>query len=144
MEKPENPIIDFPIDRINKFLENYTFNVPLFNNPTGIKIPIKIKLTGMKNLISVGDWTPFITYEFHVVPGNANQNFMSSMHFGNPHQTEMPTPIDTKLRDVYPVLENMNQLLRNFLKYWGVEHRITCTGGFTHVPYNIDIKNVKF
>ena len=82
MEKPEEPIIYFPIDRINKFLENHIFEVSMsYGDIEGrLKIPIKVKLVGMKDFISVGEWRPYITYEFHVIPGDKTQNFMSSIY----------------------------------------------------------------
>jgi hypothetical protein len=143
MNPLENPVIDFPIERINRFLKNHTFEVPLhydvFQNVT---LPIKIKLTGMKNLISVGERKPYIVYEFYIVPGTETQDFLSSIYFGEPNQTEIPSPINTTNHNVSSVLGNMNELLRNFLRYWGVNYGVTFKEGFTYVPYNIDIKGI--
>ena len=143
MERPEEPIIDFPIDRINRFLKNHIFEVSLhYGDTTGsLKLPIKIKLIGIKNLISVGEWYPYITYEFHVIPGDKVQNFMSSIYFGSPEVKTLPAEI--KLQSVLELRSNLTELLNNFLQYWGVNHKTTCEKGFTHVPYNIDVEGLR-
>jgi len=144
MDKPEEPIIDFPIDRINRFLKNHIFEVSLhYGDVAGrLKLPIKVKLMGMKNLISVGDWVPYITYEFHVVPGDKVQNFMSSIYFGNPEVKTVPAEIRLQSVDL-ELRSNLTELLNNFLHYWGINHKTTCERGFTHVPYNIDVEGLR-
>ena len=144
MENPADPIIDFPIERINKFLENYIFEVPLhYDSTTDIRLPIKVKLIGMKNLISVGDWTPYITYELHIIPGNKVQNFISSIYVGKEYITEFPVEINPKERNVDSLRGNLSELLRNFLQYWGVNYRVSCERGYTHVPFNIEPDSLK-
>ena len=144
MENPADPIIDFPIERINKFLKNHIFEVPLHYDLTiGIRLPIKVKLIGMKNFISVGDWTPYITYEFHIIPGNKVQNFMSSIYFGKEDKREIPVEIYPKERNLDSLRTNLSELLRNFLQYWGVNYRVSCERGYTHVPFNIEPDSLK-
>jgi hypothetical protein len=144
MAKPADPIIDFPIERINKFLDSHTFEVPLhYDVFNGIRLPIKVKLTGMKNLISVGEWTPFIIYEFHIMPGNSSQNFITSIYFGDSDAKEIPSQVSSKSGDGDVVIHNLNVLLKNFLHYFSIDYGVTCDKGFNHVPYDIDIKNDK-
>ena len=144
MNPLENPVIDFPIERINKFLENHTFEVPLhYDVFQGVTIPIKVKLTGMRNFISVGERKPYIEYQINVVQGNKTQNFLSSIYFGKPFETEMPVRIDLNHYNISPVLGNMNELLRNFLQYWGVNYGVSCKEGFTYVPYDDGMEGVK-
>ena len=143
MKNPGEPVIDFPIERINKFLQNYTFEVPLhYDLPKDIKLPIKVKLIGMKNFISVGDWTPYITYEFSILLGNKTQNFMSSLYFFKENMTEIPYEINIKNRGADSLINNLSELLRNFLQYWGVNYRVNCERGFSYVPFNIDTENL--
>ena len=58
-------IIDFPIERINEFLSDHSFVV---TKPLGEGVEVdgyltvKVKLTGIKPMISVGDWKNFIEY----------------------------------------------------------------------------------
>ena len=57
-------IIDFPIERLNEFLSDHSF---VITNPYGLpndvsKIDVKVKLTGMKPMISIGEWKNFIEY----------------------------------------------------------------------------------
>lgn len=142
MSKPADPIIDFPIERVNKFLDSHIFEVPLhYDVFNGIKLPIKVKLTGMKNLISVGDWTPYITYEFHIIPGSKVQNFITSIYFGKSDAKEIPVQVSLYSGDV--IRYNLNVLLKNFLQYFSVDYRVTCDKGFNHVPYNTNTENIK-
>jgi hypothetical protein len=144
MESLENPVIDFPIERINRFLKTHTFEVPLhYDVLHGINLPMKVKLTGMKNFISTGDWKSYIVYEFHVIPGTKVQNFMASIYYGKEDVTELPVQISLNIRNTDSLLGNLNELLRNFLRYWGVNYGVTCGGGYTHVPYNIEPDSLK-
>ena len=58
-------VIDFPIERINEFLSDHSFVV---TKPLGEGVEVdgyltvKVKLTGIKPMISVGDWKNFIEY----------------------------------------------------------------------------------
>jgi hypothetical protein len=143
MEKLEEPKIDFPIERINRFLENHIFEVPMhYDLLKDIKLPVKVKLTGMKNFISVGEWRPYIVYELHIVPGNKTQNFMASIYFGKENVTEIPFEVNLKDRGIDSLIHNLSELLRNFLQYWGVNYRVNCGEAFSHVPFNIDTKNL--
>jgi len=143
MEKLEEPVIDFPIERINRFLENHIFEVPLhYDLLKDIKLPVKVKLTGMKNFISVGEWRPYIVYELHIVPGNKTQNFMASIYFGKENMSEIPFEVNLKDRGIDSLIYNLSELLRNFLQYWGVNYRVNCGEAFSHVPFNIDTKNL--
>jgi hypothetical protein len=140
MDKLKEPVIDFPIERINKFLDEYIFEVPAFND---VRLPVKVKIIGMKNLISVGDWTPFIVYEFYVLFGNKSQNLLSSIWFGDPYTKETPFVISLNKRNSDELRMNLNVLLKNFLQYWGINYGVTCGGGFSNVPYNLPPENIK-
>jgi hypothetical protein len=58
-------VIDFPIERLNEFLKDHSFVV---QNPFGdglnedINVTVKVKLTGVRPMISLGDWADFIEY----------------------------------------------------------------------------------
>ena len=58
-------VIDFPIERLNEFLKGHSFVV---QNPFGdglneeVNLTVKVQLTGIKPMISVGDWKDFIEY----------------------------------------------------------------------------------
>ena len=52
--------IDFPIEKLNEFLNDHSF---VIQNPFGdglnqeINVTVKIKLTGVKPMISIGEWS---------------------------------------------------------------------------------------
>ena len=53
------------LDRANKFFENHTFEVYYLFDSEGEPIAptnVKVKLTGVKEYISMGDYKPFIMY----------------------------------------------------------------------------------
>ena len=63
-------LINFPIETINYFLDRHTFSVPLetslgLNQDWG-RVTVKIKLTGVRPMISVGEWKDFIEYTMYI------------------------------------------------------------------------------
>ena len=86
---------DNVLDRANKFFENHTFEVYYLFDSEGEPIAptnVKIKLTGVKDYISMGDYKPFIMYTAHILPSNKKSdkfNSVLSAHFGR--ETEIQT-----------------------------------------------------
>ena len=82
-------------DRANKFFENHTFEVYYLFDSEGEPIAptnVKIKLTGVKDYISMGDYKPFIMYTAYILPSNKKSdkfNSVLSAHFGR--ETEIQT-----------------------------------------------------
>ena len=66
--------INFPIERINKFLEthNFTIESPYYSEEV---INYKIKLTGIRKLIVVGDWQD----SDRNPNGDTRQNFLNAV-----------------------------------------------------------------
>jgi len=134
-------IIDFPIERINEFLSNHSFVV---TKPLGEGIEIdghltvKVKLTGIKPMISVGDWKDFIEYtltleeidDFHL------KSIFGYMFASLKTQDYVISNTDTRF---YTITSQVNGLLRNFLKYWDIDNYVTCTRIIDKVT-NIDTK----
>lgn len=133
--------IDFPIERINRFLEDHTFVVP---NPFGdglneqINLTVKVQLTGVKPMISIGDWKDFIEYTLFLE--DIDNSFARGL-FG--HQFAALKTNDYKIANTdtkfYLVTSKVNRILRNFLRYWGIDNYVTCTRIVNHVA-NIDPK----
>jgi len=79
---------DDVLDRANKFFENHTFEVYHLFDAEGEPIAptnVKIKLTGVKDFISMGDSKPFILYTAYILPTNEKSdkfNSILSAHFG--------------------------------------------------------------
>ena len=86
---------DNVLDRANKFFENHTFEVYYLFDSEGEPIAptnVKIKLTGVKDYISMGDYKPFITYTAYILQSNKKSdkfNSVLSAHFGR--ETEIQT-----------------------------------------------------
>jgi hypothetical protein len=86
---------DNVLDRANKFFENHTFEVYYLFDSEGEPIAptnVKIKLTGVKDYISMGNYKPFVMYTAYILPSNKKSdkfNSVLSAHFG--HETEIQT-----------------------------------------------------
>jgi hypothetical protein len=86
---------DNVLDRANKFFENHTFEVYYLFDSEGEPIAptnVKIKLTGVKDYISMGDYKPFVMYTAYILPSNKKSdkfNSVLSAHFGR--ETEIQT-----------------------------------------------------
>jgi hypothetical protein len=134
-------IIDFPIERINEFLSDHSFVV---TNPLGENIEVdgyltvKIKLTGIKPMISVGEWNNFIEYTLILEEVNDNhlQSILGYMFASVKTHDYVISNTDTKF---YLLTTQVNQLLRNFLTYFGINDYVTCTRIIDKVT-NIDPK----
>lgn len=112
---------DDVLDRVNKFFKNYTFEVYyLFDSEGKAVVPtnVKIKLTGVKDFILMGDLKPFITYTAYILPSNENSdkfNSILSAHFGR------ETPIKTFDHGAYGNFAwVMTKKLSELLKYFSL------------------------
>jgi hypothetical protein len=134
-------IIDFPIERINEFLSDHSFVVtkPLGENiEVDGYLTVKIKLTGIKPMISVGEWNNFIEYTLILEEVNDNhlQSILGYMFASVKTHDYVISNTDTKF---YLLTTQVNQLLRNFLTYFGINDYVTCTRIIDKVT-NIDPK----
>lgn len=74
------------IERLNKFFEGITLTVPLFPMAEGEginPIDVKIRFTGTKELISIGEKKNFLTFNIEVVNSNNKKNdeiFKNTFH----------------------------------------------------------------
>ena len=121
-------IIDFPIERLNEFLSNHEFVIA---NPFGLPndkstLEVKIKLTGMKPMISIGEWKNFIEYTLILEnTEDAHLRQMLGYVFASLKTHEyIIANTDTKF---YSLTSQVNELLRKFLNYWGIDNYVTCT-----------------
>lgn len=133
-------IIDFPIERLNEFLSNHEFVIA---NPFGLPndkstLEVKIKLTGMKPMISIGEWKNFIEYTLILEnTEDAHLRQMLGYVFASLKTHEyIIANTDTKF---YSLTSQVNELLRKFLKYWGIDNYVTCTKIIDKVT-NVDPK----
>jgi hypothetical protein len=134
-------IIDFPIERINEFLSDHSFVVtkPLGENiEVDGYLTVKIKLTGIKPMISVGEWNNFIEYTLILEEVNDNhlKSILGYMFASVKTHDYVISNTDTKF---YLLTTQVNQLLRSFLTYFGINNYVTCTRIIDKVT-NIDPK----
>lgn len=113
------------IDRANKFFDSHTFEVYYLFDSEGEPITptnVKVKLTGVKEYISMGDYKPFITYTAYILPSNeASDKFNSvlSAHFGP------ETKIETSNSGAYGNFGwVMTKKLSELLKYFSLPDAI--------------------
>lgn len=113
------------LDRINKFLEDKTFRVPdPFRLGSDIlPIDVKIKLEGNKEYIRVGEYENHIEYTIYVVGPEENKKDINQFLFFN----QKSLPINTSSNTLPFARYYIDSLLKNFLKYFGVEDDVICT-----------------
>jgi hypothetical protein len=133
--------IDFPIERLNEFFRDHSFEI---QNPFGdglneeINVTVKVQLTGVKPMISVGEWKDFIEYTLFLE--DIDSDFGRGI-FG--YQFAALKTHDYKISNTdttfYLTTVKVNDMLRNFLKYWGIDNYVTCTRVVNNVA-NVDPK----
>ncbi len=133
--------IDFPIERLNEFFRDHSFKI---QNPFGdglneeINVTVKVQLTGVKPMISVGEWKDFIEYTLFLE--DIDSDFGRGI-FG--YQFASLKTHDYKISNTdttfYLTTVKVNDMLRNFLKYWGMDNYVTCTRIVNNVA-NVDPK----
>ena len=120
-------MIDFPIERINRFFDNHVFEVylqPTHDEDYSIRTNVKVKLTGVKDYISMGDKKPHVEYTIYILPTDETSdtwnNLYADIHGRN-------TSINTSSREYANLRWVMNKKLEDFLKYFGVNNDVICT-----------------
>lgn len=121
----ENPIID----RLNKFLENHVFSIQLLpdgESPSFI-IDVKLKVTGKKQLISVGEWTDYYTYTIFIEKvGSKLLGDIILKYFDGKKEREMETnERDSNL--FYSLRRKTNSSLSGLFDYFGIEESVIAT-----------------
>jgi hypothetical protein len=120
-------LIDFPIERINEYLESHIFEVvtsPTHSDDNNVKTNVRVKLTGVKNYITVGENMPHVEYTLYILPSNKESDMWSSLHakvYGN------KVYINTISQEYSQIRWVTNHLLSDLLKYFGVEMNTICT-----------------
>lgn len=120
-------LITFPLERINKFLKDHSF---VIENPFGeglntkINLTVKVKLTGIKPMISFGDWKDFIEYTIFLEDSDSPfSKELLKMKFKGTNDYKISNTDTT----FYLISVKVDETLRNFLKFWDVNNPVTCT-----------------
>jgi hypothetical protein len=106
------------IESANKFFENHVFELYYLSDAEGnLEIPtnVKIKLTGVKNYINMGESKPMVQYTAYILPTNKESdkfNSVLSAHFGR--ETELKT---YDHMGYYNLVWVMNKKVSELLKY---------------------------
>lgn len=119
--------IDFPIERINEFFNNHVFEVvtqPTHDDNHNVTTNVKVKLTGVKDYISIGEKTPHVEYTLYILDGDDESNMWNSL-YAKVYGTDVQ--LTTTTQAYYQLVWVMNQKLSDFLRYFGVDKKAICT-----------------
>ena len=119
--------IDFPIERLNKFFDTHIIEVylqPTHDEDYSVPTNVKIKLTGVKDYISMGDKKPFVQYTIYILPTNEASDAWSGM-WGSFYGKEKD--INTSSGEYSELRWILNDKIENLLKYFGVDKGAMCT-----------------
>ena len=108
------------------------------NIEIGGNVTIKVKLTGIKPMISVGDWKDFI--EYTIIIEDIDDSYLKGI-FGHLFAAVKTQDYAIANTDTtfYLITSQVNGLLRNFLRYFNIDNYVTCTRIIDKVT-NIDPK----
>ena len=109
------------LERVNKFFDNHVFEIYSLFDKDGEPIAptnVKVKLTGIKNYVSMGESKPFVNFTAYILPTNEESdrfNSVLSRHFGKEQEI--------KTFD-YGAYSNfgwvIQKILSEFLKYFSL------------------------
>ena len=109
----------------NKFFENHVFEVYYLADSEGnLEIPtnVKVKLTGMKHYLNMGESKPFVQFTAYILPTNKNSDIFNSILSA---QLGRETEIKTFRNDAYLNFEwVMSRKLSDLLKYFSLPNAI--------------------
>ena len=115
--------INFPIERINNFLKvhNFTIVSPYYEEEV---INYKIKLTGTRKLIVVGDWQNVIEYTLYLESaGRVSSKVLNSIFEVIGGNEKTLTTTDTTL---FQMTSRVSNSLYNLLNFFNIENHIFC------------------
>jgi hypothetical protein len=107
------------IKRVNKFLENHTFEIYYQTDGDGgytIPTNIKVKITGIREYISMGNDTEFVTVTIYILPSNNISDKYHSFYRDNfGHETKIETYYSGPYQNlIWVVREKMDELMKYF------------------------------
>ena len=122
-------VIDFPIERINQFLKNHSF---VIKNPFGdglnlpMNLTVKVQLTGVRPMISIGDWKDFIEYTLYLedIDSDFGRGILGHQ-FASKKTNDLK--LDTSDTTFYLITVKVNDVLRRFLQYFDVDNYVRCS-----------------
>jgi len=110
--------IDFPIERINNFFDNHVFEVytqPTHDQDFTMPTNVKVKLTGVKEYLSVGEKTPHVQYTMYILPTSQRSDTLNKI-YSDIYGKE--ADINTTSREYSNLRWVMDRKLSEFLRYF--------------------------
>jgi hypothetical protein len=115
------------LERVNQFLEQHSLVV---ENPLGdvtdstMNLTVKVKITGTKPMISVGEWKNHIEYTLYLedIDSEIGRKYFNIMFIGGDNYKLSNT--DTMF---FRLRQETNKVLNSFLSYWSINDRVICT-----------------
>jgi len=126
------------ITRVNEFLDYNVFEIPDPFNIGGwqnaeLKVKVKVKIKETKRYIVVGEWKELLTYELTFLPTDGLMDgILNDYRFDNKKELELSTYED---KGFSPILLKVNELLENFLNYFGIDIGVICTKVINGIKY---------
>lgn len=112
--------MDALIDRLNKFLDNHTFSVATHYGPTNIKL----KITGKKNYINVGESKPYLQYTLYIMPSDEYAEKVYGLFFNNLGDK---IDITTKSFLFVDLRNDLDKRLKSLIEFFGIDYGVICT-----------------
>jgi hypothetical protein len=112
--------------RVNRFLKTHTFSVnyPLVDN--FYPITIRVELTDFRELIRMGQYMKYLMYTIYIVP-SGDEDTDKVMKNLLPGEKVINNPSSINQSTFYLRLcNNVDNLLENFLEYWGQDYPVFC------------------
>lgn len=120
-------IIDFPIEKINEFLKKRDFKIttqPTHDENHQVTTNVKIKLTGVKDYLSVGEKIPHLQYTITILPTNEESDMWNrtwAKFYGK------VLPITTSSGQYSELRSRTDNELKDFLRYFNINEETICT-----------------
>lgn len=121
-----NHMIDFPIERINRFFDNYIFEVylqPTHDEDFSIRTNVKVKLTGVKDYIYIGDKKPHIEYTIYILHTDETSDKWNNIYGDIYGRNKLISTFSHEYANIRQILD---EKLENFLQYFGVNKKVIC------------------
>ena len=113
-------------NKINRFLETHTFNLewtpPGADESFKFHTNFKMKLTGTKIYRQVSD-KEYIEYTLYILPSGGG----SDIYFSTIKDLAGERTLTAERGSYYMVVRKTNDLLSDFLIYFGIEYPLVCT-----------------
>jgi len=113
-------------DFINRYLDNETYEIPVVDD--FITVKVKLKLTGEKQMISVGKWTDYLTYSATIFlddEGNRTDDLAEKLMFKGQTHIEFKS---YELTHIYFYFSRKcNQVLTSVLDLFNVDKEVIMT-----------------